>query len=150
MASSHNRLQSCRALCGSASLAEPCLIQNLVLESSRGTNLRDGFSELALWPRFKGISGLVSSGKGHPGRPLWKVSESVSGSVMSDSVTPWTVAHQAPLSFGFSSQEYWSGLPCLPQGIFPTQGSNPGLPCWRQILHCLSHLGKPPLYSVSK
>ena len=26
----------------------------------------------------------------------------------------WTVAHQAPLSMGFSRQEYWSGLPCLP------------------------------------
>ena len=26
-------------------------------------------------------------------------------------VTPWTVAHQAPLSIGFSRQEYWSGLP---------------------------------------
>ena len=29
---------------------------------------------------------------------------------MSDSVTPWTVAHQAPLSMGFFGQEYWSGL----------------------------------------
>ena len=29
---------------------------------------------------------------------------------------PWTVAHQAPLSMGFSWQEYWSGLPCLPPG----------------------------------
>ena len=27
------------------------------------------------------------------------------------STTPWTVAHQAPLSMGFSRQEYWSGLP---------------------------------------
>ena len=26
--------------------------------------------------------------------------------------TPWTVAHQAPLSMEFSRQEYWSGLPC--------------------------------------
>jgi len=26
-------------------------------------------------------------------------------------VTPWTAAHQAPLSMGFSRQEYWSGLP---------------------------------------
>ena len=31
-------------------------------------------------------------------------------------VTPWTVAHQAPLSMGFSRQEYWSGLP------FPSPG----------------------------
>ena len=28
--------------------------------------------------------------------------------------TPWTVAHQAPLSTGFSRREYWSGLPCPP------------------------------------
>ena len=32
-------------------------------------------------------------------------------SVVADSVTPWTVAHQAPLSMEFSRQEYWSGLP---------------------------------------
>ena len=30
---------------------------------------------------------------------------------MSDSVIPWTAVHQAPLSMGFSRQEYWSGLP---------------------------------------
>ena len=37
-------------------------------------------------------------------------------------VTPWTVAHQAPLSMGFSRQEYWSGLPCFPLGDFPNPG----------------------------
>ena len=42
---------------------------------------------------------------------------------------------------GFSRQEHWSGLPCLLQGIFPTQGLNPGLlPC-RWILDYLSHWG---------
>ena len=39
-------------------------------------------------------------------------------------VTPWTIAHQAPLSMRFSRQEYWSGLPCPPPRIFLTQGSN--------------------------
>ena len=34
----------------------------------------------------------------------------------------WTVAHQAPLSMGFSRQEYWSGLPCPPLGDLPDQG----------------------------
>ena len=34
---------------------------------------------------------------------------------------------QAPLSLGFSQEEYWSGLPFPPPGIFPTQGSNPHL-----------------------
>ena len=33
-------------------------------------------------------------------------------------MTPWTAAYQAPLSMGFSRQEYWSGLP-LPSPIFP-------------------------------
>ena len=128
-------------------------------------------------------------------------------------VTLWSVAHQAPLSMGFSRQEYWSGwlfppppgdLPdpgieplsltspavaggvsntsatkvkvarssptlrphviyspwdsphqnigvgslSLLQGIFPTQGSNPGLPHCRQILYQLSPKGSPvPLRS---
>ena len=56
--------------------------------------------------------------------------------------TPWTVAYKAPLSMGFSRQEYWSGLPFL-QGIFLTQGSNPGLPHCRQTLYHLSHQGSP-------
>ena len=38
------------------------------------------------------------------------------------SVTPWTIAHQAPLSMGFSRQEYWSGLPCPPPGDLPDPG----------------------------
>ena len=37
-------------------------------------------------------------------------------------VNPWTVAHQAPLSMGFSRQEYWSGLPFPPPGDLPDQG----------------------------
>ena len=41
--------------------------------------------------------------------------------------TPWTVAHEALLSLGFSRQDYWSGCPALLQGIFLTQGSNLGL-----------------------
>ena len=58
-------------------------------------------------------------------------------------VTPWTVARQAPLSMRFSRQEYWSGLPCPPPGIFQTQELNPGLPHCRRILYCLSHQGSP-------
>ena len=34
-------------------------------------------------------------------------------------VTLWTVTHQAPLSMGFSRQEYWSGLPFSPSGVLP-------------------------------
>ena len=42
--------------------------------------------------------------------------------------TPWTVAHQAPLSMGFSTQEYWSGLPCPPPRDLPDPGFEPGSP----------------------
>ena len=37
-------------------------------------------------------------------------------------VTPWAVAHQVPLSMGFSRQEYWSGLPFPPPGCLPNLG----------------------------
>ena len=40
-------------------------------------------------------------------------------------VTPWTVAHQAPLSVGFSRQEYWSMLPFPPPGDLPDPGIEP-------------------------
>ena len=40
-------------------------------------------------------------------------------------VTLWTIAHQAPLSMGFSRQEYWSGLPCPPPGNLPNSGIKP-------------------------
>ena len=55
-------------------------------------------------------------------------SESVSYSVVSNSATPWTVAHQAPLSMEFSRQEYWSGLPCPSPGDLPDPGIKPGSP----------------------
>ena len=42
--------------------------------------------------------------------------------------TPWTVAHQAPLSMGFSRQEYWSGLPFPSSRDLPDPGIKPGSP----------------------
>ena len=38
---------------------------------------------------------------------------------------PWPVARQAPLSMGFSRQEYWSGLPFPPLGDLPDPGIEP-------------------------
>ena len=43
-------------------------------------------------------------------------------------VTPWTVAHQAPLSTGFLKQEYWSGLPLPSPGDLPYPGTEPRSP----------------------
>ena len=43
-------------------------------------------------------------------------------------MTPWTVAHQAPPSMGFSRQEYWSGLPFPSPGDLPHPGMEPRSP----------------------
>ena len=42
--------------------------------------------------------------------------------------TPWTVAHQAPPSMGFSTEEYWSGLPFPSPGDLPNPGIKAGSP----------------------
>ena len=42
--------------------------------------------------------------------------------------TPWIVVYQAPLSMGFSSQEYWGGLPFPSPGDLPNPGIEPGSP----------------------
>ena len=56
-------------------------------------------------------------------------------------MTSWTVVHQAPLSMGFSRQEYCSGFPCPSiQGDLPHPGIKPSSPIsflhWGQILYC--------------
>ena len=48
--------------------------------------------------------------------------------VMSDSATPWTVVHQAPLSKEFSWQEYWSSLPFSTPRYLPDAGIKPASP----------------------
>ena len=62
---------------------------------------------------------------------------------MSNSATAWTVAHQAPLSiqeYGFSRQEYQSGLPFPSSGDLPNPGTEPGSPAWQVDSLPLSHL----------
>ena len=77
--------------------------------------------------------------------------------------TPWTVAHQAPLSMGFSRQEYWSGLPCPPPGDLPHTGMEttspalaggifttepPGKPIFYYSLHCVWPLSCVQLFAT--
>ena len=60
---------------------------------------------------------------------------------MSDSLQPlWTVAHQIPLSMGFSRQEYWSGLPLPSPGGLPNPGTESVSPALQNSL-LLSHQG---------
>ena len=45
--------------------------------------------------------------------------------------TPWTIGYQAPLSMGFSRQEYWSGLPFPSPGDLPDPGIEPRSPAFQ-------------------
>ena len=70
----------------------------------------------------------------------------LSRSVVSESVTPWTVAHQALLSVGFTRQEYWSGFPFSPPGDLLDPGIEPaylGAPALAGIFFTTEPVGKP-------
>ena len=97
-------------LCNSIFLTKIQLIYNIVLVSGlkHSNFLIDYYKILSIVPLLYSRSLLVfyfiSTQK--------KYAESVSPSVMSNCfATPWTVVHQAPLSMGFSRQDYWSGQP---------------------------------------
>ena len=78
----------------------------------------------------------------HKGKPLKNSSlhvESESCSVMSDSLQP----HGLHIPWNSPGQNTGVGSFSLLQGIFPTQGSTPGLPHCNQILYQLSHQGSP-------
>ena len=59
-------------------------------------------------------------------------------------VTPWTVAHQAPPSMGFSRQEYWSELPFPSPGDLPDPGIEPRSPA----LEAAALTSEPPIYAL--
>ena len=79
---------------------------------------------------FFEIENLTSENK-KGGKTTTTPAESESRSVTSDSATPWSGAHQAPLSMGFSRQEYRSGLPCPPPEDLLNPGIGPGSPAWQ-------------------
>ena len=62
---------------------------------------------------------------------------------MPNSVTPWTAAHQASLSVGFSGQECWSGLPFPSPGDLPDSGIEPGSPALQADSLLTELQGKP-------
>ena len=57
--------------------------------------------------------------------------------------TAWTVVHQAPLSMGFSRQEYWSGLPFPSPGDPPNPGIKPVSPALADVFFTAEPPGKP-------
>ena len=58
-------------------------------------------------------------------------------------MTPWTSAHQAPLSMGYLRQEYWNGLPCPPPGDLPDPVIKPTAPV-SLVLACMFFTIEPP------
>ena len=68
----------------------------------------------------------------------------VSCSVVSDSATPWTVAHQAPPSMEYSMQECWSGLPFPSPADLPDPGIEPMSPPLQAGSLPSEPPGKPP------
>ena len=65
-------------------------------------------------------------------------------------VTLWTVTCQAPLSMGFSRQEYWNGLPFPPLEDFPDPGiepASPSIPGWQVGSFTTKAPGKPQIRS---
>ena len=62
--------------------------------------------------------------------------------VMSDSVTTWAVARQAPMSMGVSRQEYWGGLPCPSPGDLPEPEIESGSPALQADSLLSEALGK--------
>ena len=67
----------------------------------------------------------------------------VSLSVVSNSVTLWIAAHQAPLSMLFSRPESWSGLPFLPPGDLSDPGIESAFPALASGLFSTEPPGKP-------
>ena len=64
--------------------------------------------------------------------------------------TPWTVAHQAPRSVGFSRQEYWNGLPFPSPGDLPDPGIEPRSPALRADTLPSEPPGKPEIVSYGQ
>ena len=65
-------------------------------------------------------------------------------------VTPWTVAHQAPLSMGFSRQEYGSGLPFPSPGDLPDLGIEPRTPALLADSYQLRGQGKCCMLAINQ
>ena len=60
--------------------------------------------------------------------------------------TPWTVAHQVPLSMEFSKQEFWNRLPFPPPGDLPNSGMKPTSPASPELADGFFYTWEAPIY----
>ena len=87
------------------------------------------------------MSGAKKQGAVHAPCTQYHQSEVKSLSRVRLFATPWTVAYQAPLSIGFSRQEYWNGLPFPSPGDLPDPGVEPRSPAMQAEALWTKHLG---------
>ena len=117
-------------------------VNTVLKEFCRGQPFQMGYSRT-----FQGIRLLIGGNAAVSVLGIWwfpsprRCAESLS--YVQLSATPWTVAHQAPRSTGFSRPEYRSGLPCPLPGNLPHPGLNSGLLHCGWALYHLSPQGRP-------
>ena len=113
----------------------PCLQADFLPLSHQGRPIPSVRVHYKDWQIFQGVSGYLF-------RYKYESKSEVAQQCPTLCDPMDCIAYQAPRSMEFSRQESWSGCHLLLQGIFPTQGSNPGLPHCRQTLYHLSHQGR--------
>ena len=111
---------------GWQTLCTGCLAQALYISTTEAERSMPGQPTRAFPPKFFKDNTLIS---------LWQEHVCMLSCFSRVLVTPWTIARQAPLSMGFSRQEYWSGFHFLLQGFFPTERLNPHVLLSRQVLY---------------
>ena len=139
---------ACTLITASNPAERPCLAQMPVLKpvtmAGRMTMLCYGWSGLyylyVCWSIWTGndavpqkekwiLDGCVTQ--------VWRKCQLLSHVILFAS--PWSIAHQIPLSMGFPRQECWSGLPLPSLEDLPDPQIEPGSPAFRQILYHLSY-----------
>ena len=102
------------------------ILEWVAMPSSRGSSPPRDRTLVLLSPALAG--GLFTTSATREGLPHVLLLRLSRFSRVRLCATPWTVALQAPLSMGFSRQEYWSGLPFPSPGDLPNPGIKPASP----------------------
>ena len=125
------------------------LFVTIVLSFWKGHRINLFFNSLYLHMpndcQIQGVHHLLASNK--PFKICSNLSHSLSHVLFF--ATPWTVAHQAPLSMGFSRQECWSGLPFPSPGDLPNPGIEPRSPALQADTLTSEPPGKPTICSMA-
>ena len=139
----------CRTLCDPVDYSLPGPSVHGILQARMLEWLAISFSRGSSWPRDR-TRFSYASWVGRwvfttlpPGRPSESRAVALSPSGVSDSVTPWAVVRQAPLSIGVPRTRMLEWVAMASSGCLPNPGIEPGLPPCRWILHRLSRQGCP-------